>query len=133
QLGVPSPRAQHVVVHAGLRLYREAHILDDGETWEEIGELERAAETRARAHRRWFARDIAAIEQNLPRRRGKLAGDEIEVSGLAGAIRSDDRGQLARAKRAAHAVDGHVAAEADGEVTRFERGHAPKYSEREAR
>src|SRR4051812_44721753 len=123
QLGVAHPRAQHVVVHARLRLHGEAHVLGDGEPREEIRELERTAQSRAGARRRGRSRNVAPVEQHFARARSKLAGDEVEVGGLAGAVRSNDRGELAGAKCAADRVDGDMAPEADGEPARLEGGH----------
>ncbi|MGY2931557.1 hypothetical protein ACVWZ6_001159 [Bradyrhizobium sp. GM6.1] len=64
--------------------------------------------------------DVGAVEQNAAARCAELAGDQVEISGLAGAVRADDRGEFARAEAASDAVDRDMAAEADGEVAGFE-------------
>ena len=58
-----------------------------------------------------------------PARRLELAGDQVEIGGLAGAVGADDGRQRARLERAGHGVDGHVAAEADGQVVGGELAH----------
>ena len=124
QIGVPHPWPQHVVVHAGSGLHGEAHVLGDRKARKQIGELERAAEPGSRARGRREPRDVPPVEQDLARARGKLPGDQVEVGGLARAVRPDDRGQFAGPERATHRIDGHVAAEANGEIAGFEGGHA---------
>ena len=50
---------------------------------------------RAGAQRRGKRGDVLAVEQDLPALGAQLAGDQVEVGGLAGAVRADDRGQRA--------------------------------------
>ena len=123
QVGALHPRPQHVVVHAGSGLHGEAHVLGDRKARKQIGELECAAEPGSRTRGRREPRDVLPVEQDLTRARGKLPGDQVEIGGLAGAVRPDDRGQLAGPERATHRIDGHVAAEANGEIAGFEGGH----------
>src|SRR5207249_9005055 len=59
----------------------------------------------------------------------QLSGDQVEIGGLAGAVRADDRRQFAGPKAAADSVDRDVAAEADGQIAGFERdGHRASYA-----
>ena len=51
------------------------------------------------------------------------AGDQVEQRGLAGAVRSDDREDLALLDRQAHIVDGMHAAERDRQVLGGQDGH----------
>ena len=92
------------------------HVLQHRQAREQVGELERAAEAGAGALRRRLARQVAPAQRHRSRRRLELPGDQVEVGGLAGAVRSDDGGQRARLERAGHAVDRDVAAETDGQV-----------------
>ena len=77
--------------------------------------------------RRAQAGDVHAVEQHVAGAGRQLAGDEIEIGGLAGAVGPDDGGERAGLERGAHGVDGDVAAEADGEAARFQNRvrHAP--------
>ena len=77
---------------------------------------------RVRAGGRGHAGDVLAGEHDLAGGRLELAGDEIEIGGLAGAVGADDGGQRAGRKRAADSIHRHVAAEADGQLTRLEGG-----------
>ena len=119
QVGALHPRPQHVVVHAGSGLHGEAHVLGDRKARKQIGELERPAEAGSRTRGRREPRDVPPVEQDLTRACGKLPGDQVEVGGLAGTVRPDDRGQFAGPEGATHRIDGHVAAEANGEVSWF--------------
>src|SRR5262249_1991700 len=118
------PGPQHLVVHAGRRLDREAHVLHHRETGKQIGELERAPDAGAGARGRCEARDVVAVEQHVAGARGELTGDQVEIGGLAGTVRPDDRGELAGPEQAADGIDGDMTAEADGEAAGFEGGHA---------
>src|SRR5947208_8715 len=114
-------------MHAARRLHGKADVFSDGEIGEEIRELERATQTAPGAQRSRQARQVLAVEQNLAGAGAQLPRDQIEVSGLAGAVRSDDGGELARTKRACHRVHGDMSAEADRQVARLEmRAHAAK-------
>ena len=63
------------------------------------------------------------MTRTAPRGRAQLARHQVEIGRLARAVGADDRGELARPERAGDAVDGDMAAEADRQVARFERGH----------
>ena len=59
------------------------------------------------------AGDVLARDEDLAGAGAQLAGDQIEVGGLAGAVRADDGGERAGRERARHVVDRDMAAEAD--------------------
>ena len=103
-------------------LHGQAHVLQHREAREQVGELERAAQPGAGALGRREARQVAPIERDLPGARLELAGDQVEVGGLAGAVGADDGGERARLEGAGHGIHRHVAAEADREVLGGERG-----------
>src|SRR6185437_17054428 len=100
----------HVVMNAGLRLGREAHVLGHTETGKKVGELKRAPEPKPGALRGAQAGDILARDQHRPAGSCELARDQVEVGGLAGAVRPDDGGELARKESARDAVDRDMAA-----------------------
>src|ERR1700730_10264815 len=110
-------------MHAGGRLHREPEVFFDAEVREQIGELEGAAEPGAGAQWHGELCDIGAAEQDVAFGRAQLSGDQVGIGGLAGAVGADNGGQFARTKRATDAVDRDVAAEANGQVAGFERGH----------
>src|SRR6185295_7067170 len=120
QLDVRAPRRQQVLAGAGARLHREAHVLQHAQAREQVGELEGAADAAPGALRGGEARDVFAEEGDAAGRRRQLPGDEVEVGGLAGAVRPDDRGQRARLESTADAIHRDVTAEADGQVAGFE-------------
>src|ERR1700685_3619228 len=88
----------------------------------QVGELKGAAETAAGALRHRQPGDVSALEQHAATARFELARDQVEISGLARAIRADNGGQRAGMKRATHCVDGEMAAETDAQVPRFKGG-----------
>ena len=59
----------------------------------------------------------------LPRGRREKAADQVEEGGLAGAVRADDRAQLAGLDRHRHVVDGDQAAEMLGDVLDPQQAH----------
>jgi hypothetical protein len=77
----------------------------------------RPAWVRAEADSR---RQVAPIERHRARARPELPRDQVEVGRLARPVRPDDGRQRARREGAADAVDGHVAAEADGQSAGFQ-------------
>ena len=98
RVGCSSARARSSAA-AGARLHGEAHVLEHGEVGEQIGELERAADAARRARAAPQPRDVLAVEQHRAGGRRQLARDQVEVGGLAGAVRADDRGERARRGR----------------------------------
>ncbi|MNT28106.1 hypothetical protein D3C72_1637690 [compost metagenome] len=65
--------------------------------------LETARQPQLGAFGRGHARDVAALEPDLPGRRLVETGNSIEQRGLAGAVRADDRGDGTRRHAKAHA------------------------------
>jgi hypothetical protein len=113
------PAAPQVGGACALRLYRKPDILADGEIGKQVGDLEGAADAAAGAFGGTEAGDVLPVQMHRARRRRKLTGHQVEIGRLAGAVRADDGGERSRLKRAADAVDGHMAAEANGQVARL--------------
>src|SRR5207248_5593791 len=67
--------------------------------------------------------EVASIERDGARAGFQLAGDQVEVGGLARAVRPHDGGQRPRLEAAGDGVDRDVAAEADGQVPGDEEAH----------
>ena len=70
---------------------------------------------RARPRRQsaWGGRPLTSVapEEDLSRVVREIAGDQVEEGGLAGAVRPDDRAQIALGHGEVHAVHGLDAAE----------------------
>jgi hypothetical protein len=115
-----APRAAPLLA----RLHGQAHVLAHGEMREQLRELERAPEPAPRAVRRRHGGDVLASQQHAALAGLQLPGDEVEIGRLARAVGPDDGSERAGQERARNVVDGHVAAEADGEVAGFEHGRA---------
>src|SRR5436190_10906659 len=122
------PARKDVGAAASVGLHGEAHVLVHGEVGEEIGELEGAADAELGPPRRSELRRLDAVDQHGAGAGGQLSRDQVEVGGLARTVGADDGRQRARMESGAHAVDGDVAAEADGEIARFQDrlGHAAR-------
>jgi hypothetical protein len=103
-------------------LNREPHVFERAELREKVGELERPAEAFARPRGRRQSGDVLALHQHRSGARRQLPRDQVEVGGLAGAVRAHDGREAARGEAARDVIDGHVPAEANGEPARFERG-----------
>jgi hypothetical protein len=54
-------------------------------------------------------------------------GDQVEIGGLASAVRADDGGQRSGLEGAAHGVDRDMPAEANRQVAGFEKRHQPSF------
>ena len=86
-------------MRAARGLHGEADVLLDAEVRKQIGELEGAAEAR-----RGCAAARSAAVMSVPSNRmlppdgAELAGDQVEIGGLAGAVGADDGGELAGAE-----------------------------------
>ena len=65
--------------------------------------------------------DLLAPHVDLSGVVGEIAGDQVEERGLPGAVRADDRAQIAGGHGEVHAVDGLDAAEVLLEADRAER------------
>ena len=72
---------------------------------------------------RRHARDVLAVEDQPARGRLVDARDQIEDRRLAGSVGTDDREDLTRLDREAHAVDGPETAEVHDEALRREEAH----------
>src|ERR1700722_587791 len=108
-------------MNARLRLGREAHVFGDAEPGKEVGELKRAPQAEPGALGRAQAGDVLALEEERPIRGGKLPRHQVEIGGLAGAVRPHNGGKLARKESAGDVIDRHMAAEADGKPPRLQR------------
>src|SRR5262249_60982628 len=99
---------------------------------DEVGEREGAAKAQVGWPRRATHRHVHAVDQNAAGCGRKLTRDQIEVGGLAGAVRSDNGGERAGMEHGAHAVDGDVTAKADGKTFSLQDGlgHAAPDSHR---
>ena len=88
-------------VETGLHGLRgDAHVLEHAELREQVRDLERLGDAEMGEAVLRLGGDVAALEPDAPGARRERAGDEVEEGALAGAVRSDDRGQAA-ARRSA--------------------------------
>ena len=92
RVGAAEPRAQTV---AGSDLGGDADVLEHGELGKDFGDLEGARHAQRDPLVGGEAGDVAAVEQDRPGGRREEPADQVEEGGLAGAVRSDDRAQLA--------------------------------------
>src|SRR5262245_26192266 len=99
-----------------ITLYGHPHVLQHGETGEDVGDLVGLGDAQARHHVLRQSRDVALAEPDAAASGGHLAGDETEEGGLAGPVGADDRAQLAARHRQTHPVDGDQAAEGAREI-----------------
>jgi hypothetical protein len=76
-----------------------------GEAAEQARVLERSGQAELCAPLWSALRDVATLEDDLPRVRDEEARDEVEERGLAGAVRSDDADDLALVQLDRHVVD----------------------------
>src|SRR3990172_1458698 len=120
QLGVAAPHGKQVLADAGARLNRKADIFEHGEARKQVGELERAANAALGSLRRAQLADVVAEERHAPAGRPQLAGNEVEVGGLAGAVRTHDRGERPRAKGTGDLIHRDVAPETDAQAVGLE-------------
>src|SRR2546425_5335062 len=80
--------------------------LEDREVGKDLDELEGAGHAEPRQAHRADAADLPVLEAHGARARPRDAGEDVDQRRLAGAIRSDDRDELARVDPEAHAVEG---------------------------
>jgi hypothetical protein len=82
---------------------RDPDVVEQRERREHVGALERAREAQVRDAVRRRAGDVLAVEEIWPDVGAKVAGEQVEERGLAGAVRADDRVQraasIARSRR----------------------------------
>src|SRR5262245_32706210 len=115
-----APHREQIPAGAGARLHRETHVLQDREAREQVGELKGAPDAAPRALRGGEARDVLAEQRDAAGARRQLSRNQVEVGGLAGAVRADDRRERPGLERAADAVHRDMTPEADGQVAGFE-------------
>src|SRR5207247_9508585 len=90
-------------------------VLEDRERVEDADDLERARDARRDDLVREEARDRGGAEPRLAPIGGEEAGEDVEESRLASAVRPDDRPELAARDRERHAVHRRERAEVPGE------------------
>ena len=86
-----APEIEAALAH----LHRQPHILDDTQLRKQVGDLKRLGDAHARELMLRHACDVLTIEQHRATRGSKCAGQDIEKSALASAVRANDGGQLA--------------------------------------
>src|SRR5207237_4536176 len=112
--------AEETKVVADLELDGDADVLQHGQLREDAGDLEGTRDAAPAARRGGERGDVVAVEEDTTRRRRQEPRDQVEQRGLPGAVRSDDRPQLARLHRETDAVDGLQGAERAPEPARFQ-------------
>jgi hypothetical protein len=73
---------------------RRLQILEHGQLREDVGALERTAEPHAAGVMRLHPGNVAAVEPHPAAIRPQMPGDQVEQRRFAGAIGSDDGGDL---------------------------------------
>jgi hypothetical protein len=121
QFGVGARHAQQVEAHPAPGLDHQPDIFENGEIGKQVGQLESAPQSLAAAQGHRVARHVLAHQPDRAFGRRDLPRNEIEISGLAGAVGSDDGGQFTGPEAAADSVDRHMAAKADGQAIRFQK------------
>src|SRR6478672_12901079 len=94
------------------------------------GDLERAADAEAPDIARLLANDVGAVEQNFARVGLELTIDHVEAGGFAGAVRAEQRKQLAAAKIERDIVDCTHAAKTAGEAADLQKGGHARFHAR---
>jgi hypothetical protein len=120
RLGIRPP--EQLQWRAGPRRYRQAHVLQYRQAGEKVRQLERAAHALLCALGGFQRRHVLAEEIDAPRAGAQFPGNQVEERGLAGAVRTHDRGQHVAFEAAGHRVDGHVPAEPDAQLPCFQGG-----------
>ena len=95
----------------GLALAREdrqRHIVEGGEIVEHVDELEAARDAGLDAFGHGENGDVLTLEDDLAASGLKLRADDIDERGLAGAVGSDERDELALLDGEVDVVDGRV-------------------------
>src|SRR5208337_3953843 len=121
RLGTTEPRAQTI---AGGDLGRDADVLEYGQLRKDFGDLERARHAETDPALRRYAGDVAAVEQDRAGGGRDEAADQIEESGLAGAVRADYGTQLALLDCHRYVAHGDETAETPGQIPDLEHAHA---------
>src|SRR5262249_47475606 len=102
---------EDVVVTPVVREERGLHVLERGETAEDARDLKGASHPAPAEIVRRQSTDVRAFELDLTGIVREVAGDQVEERRLAGAVRTDDRAQVAGRHSEVHAVHGADAAE----------------------
>src|SRR2546429_3700728 len=104
----------------GFSRRREAHVLEQGEMRKYRRDLKRSHQPPTRDGRGTRTRDLLAVEENLSAGWCQEMREEIEASGLAGAVGTDQRVDGPALDRKSNAIDGDEAFELLGQPTRLE-------------
>src|SRR5262249_11229205 len=117
----PDPWAQPMPVRD---LGAGANVFEHRELREDLRDLEGAGD--AECHPLFGRKrgDVPSFERDLAFARRKQSADEVEESRLAGAVRTDDRAELALLYGERYVAHRHEAPEALARVTDFEDVHA---------
>ena len=111
---------------AGMRLYRQSHVIERGEIQEQRCDLERACESQCATLIDGQVGDIAAVEMHAAGVRRNFAAQLPDQRGLAGTVRTNDRVQFAARDIQHDAVGGQQAAEALGQPINVENANQPR-------
>jgi hypothetical protein len=99
QRAVRRRRAQALEPAAALGLQREPHVLAHRQRAEQVVLLERAPDAELAARLGRLVGDVDVAQEDASRRRRELPGDLVDEARLAGAVRADQRMELARRDR----------------------------------
>src|SRR6266516_2597330 len=103
---------------------RQRDVVKNGKRVEQIDDLEAAGDARPDAFIDLGEGDVFALEQDAAAVRRKVAADQIDQRGLAGAVRADEREKFALVDGEIHAIAGVDVAELLAEIDRLEKDHA---------
>src|SRR5581483_5876678 len=132
-LGVRARGLPHPPRHAEALRDPERDVVEDRESAEQLVDLERAPEHALHARRLADAGDVCAAEEDAARRRSERTGEHVHESGLARAVRPDERVPRSRLEPEVDPVRDREGAEALAQGLRLERGaHARLRSRRTA-
>ena len=119
---------RHLVAHipAGRNALRGRHpdVVGDGHAVEQADFLKGAAHAAASPQMARHGGAVGAEIADASRARRKVAADDLEQGGLAGAVGADQANDLARADRERHVAQCHHAAEVAADAAHLERGHS---------
>src|SRR5262249_46639349 len=101
-------------------LHRDTHVLERGQVREDVRDLIGFADSEAGDGVLRQAGDVPPVEGDRSGRGRHLAGDEPGEGRLAGAVRTDDRAELAAPDGDRHLLDGDQASERAGQVARLQ-------------
>ena len=122
QVGEAPAVGEHREAAAMLRLRRDPHVLEHRERVEDADDLERARDAQRDDPVGEERGDGRAADPCLATVGGQEPRQEVEEGRLAGAVRADDRAQLAAAHLEGRAVHRGEGAEAPGEAADLEQG-----------